>query len=83
MCPIDQRKLLDENPFDYQVFKNNKVQIFYKNKAIMLLRPENGLKLIKTIENASDHDIQLALAKITGNFKHGNEKTMKKENYVK
>ena len=31
------------------------------------------------IEKASDKEIQLALAKITGNFKRGNEKSLQKD----
>lgn len=38
MSPIDERNRLDENPFDFMVYKNRNVQIFYKGRPVMLLK---------------------------------------------
>jgi len=79
MTPIDQRNMLNEEPFEYQVFKDNKVQIYWNNKPVMMLKGSAALDLLKKLERAEGKNVQLVLAKITGNFKRGNEKTAKKQ----
>lgn len=75
--PIDQRNILDEEPFDYKVLKDNKIQIFWENKPVMFLKGKQAETLLKKLAQADGKDIQLHLAKITGNFKRGNEKQSK------
>ncbi len=77
--PIDQRNKLDDEPFDYKVLKDNKVQISWFHKDIMLLKGDQALKILKKLELAKGKEIQLILAKATGNFKHGNEKDGKRK----
>ena len=79
MSPVDERNRLDEKPFEYQVFKNKSVQIFWMGKPVMLLKDNQALDLIGKLEKAEGKEIQLILAKITGNFKRGNEKISKKQ----
>lgn len=79
MSPIDKRNRLDDHPFDYVVFKNQSLQIYYKGKPVMILKDQKARDLIEKLEKAGGKDIQLILAKITGNFKRGNEKLFKKE----
>lgn len=71
---IDKRGKLDENPFEYQITKDNRVLIYWANRLIKTLKGKEAEKLIARIESADEKDIQLALAKVTGNFKRGNEK---------
>lgn len=78
MAPVDTRNLLDENPFRYEAFKTNKVQIFWNNKPVMMLKDSAALDLLKKLERTKGKETQLVLAKITGNFKRGNEKAAKK-----
>ncbi|WP_312651910.1 hypothetical protein [Proteiniclasticum sp.] len=79
MSPIDKRNRLDDHPFDYVVFKNQSLQIYYNGKPVVILKDQKARDLIEKLEKAEDKDIQLILAKITGNFKRGNEKLFKKE----
>lgn len=79
MTPVDQRDILDEEPFDYKELKDNKVQIYWNNKPVMIVKGSAAQKLLMKIEKASGKEIQLALAKITGNFKRGNEKSLQKD----
>jgi hypothetical protein len=74
MRNIDSRDKLKENPFTYMVTKASKTFIYYEGKQIMILNEKATKKLLTRIEDKPDFDIQLELAKITGNFKHGNEK---------
>ncbi len=79
MSPIDERNRLDENPFDFMVYKNRNVQIFYKGRPVMLLKDRSAQDLAEKLDRAEGKEVQLILAKITGNFKHGNEKLSKKK----
>ena len=75
MSPIDQRNVLDEAPFEYRVFKDMKLEISWHNKPVMMLKGKPAQDIIKKIEQAKDSkSVQLILAKVTGQFKHGNEK---------
>lgn len=78
MGNIDNRDRLKENPFSYKMTKALKTIIFYEGKQIKILSEKETKKLSARIQNKSEFDIQLELAKITGNFKRGNEKQSKK-----
>ncbi len=74
MANIDKRGKLEEQPFEYFISKDQKVHISYHHKSIMILKDIKAAEIIKKLSSASDYEVQLILAKVTGNFKHGNEK---------
>ncbi|MDM5317092.1 hypothetical protein QUF49_13880 [Fictibacillus sp. b24] len=75
MGNTDKRKRLDEEVFTYRITKNNTVFIEYQGKQVMVLKGKEAEKIINRIDQAStEKDVQLILAKVTGNFKRGNEK---------
>ena len=76
MSEIDKRNRLSEEPFAYQIMKNGKVAINYRGKQIKIVKDKEAERLIARIKAVEDNitEVQLLLAKITGNFKHGNEK---------
>ncbi|MBM6616366.1 hypothetical protein [Bacillus suaedaesalsae] len=79
MDNIDKRKRLDEIPFTYQVNKNNTIFIDYYGKQVKVLKGKEAVQFLKKIQNAQDEKaLQLIMAKITGNFKRGNERNSKK-----
>lgn len=71
---IDKRNILDEEVFSYRVSKDNKVFISWHDKQIMILKDKESQKFLSKIEKTEGKQAQLIMAKITGNFKHGNEK---------
>ncbi len=71
---IDKRNKLNSEPFSYRIAKDGKVFISWQNKQIMTLKEKKAEALIKKISGKDVKTVQLALAKITGNFKHGNER---------
>lgn len=68
-----------EPPFDYRFAKDDKVLIYRKGKLVMTLTREKARKLKGKMEGKSLREIQFILAKITGQYKYGNEKMNKKE----
>ena len=76
MSGIDKRNRLDEEPFAYQITKNSTVLISYEGKKIMIVKGKDAERLSAKLAAAEGDkkQVQLVLAKATGNFKHGNEK---------
>jgi hypothetical protein len=70
---IDKRGRLDEEMFSYRASKD-KVFIFWYNKQVMILKGQQARKFIEKIAHLEGKAAQLVMAKITGNFKHGNER---------
>ncbi|ETT79268.1 hypothetical protein [Bacillus mycoides] len=75
MKKTDKRNRLDDMMFHYRVTKNNIVLIEYYVKQIIILKGNDAEKFLKKINRASNEkEKQLIMAKITGNFKRGNER---------
>ncbi|MBG9456184.1 hypothetical protein ABE61_19595 [Lysinibacillus sphaericus] len=76
MSEIDKRNRLSEEPFAYQIMKKGTVVIDYEGKQVKIVKDREAERLIAKIKEVEDNKIavQLLLAKITGNFKRGNEK---------
>jgi len=70
---IDKRGRLDEAIFSYRESKG-KVFIFWYKKQVMILKGQQARKFIDKIAHLDGKEAQLVMAKITGNFKHGNER---------
>ncbi len=71
---IDRRGKLNEEVFRYQFTKEGKVFLFWHGKQVMILKGVKAKKFIDQIETLDPAAIQLVIAKLTGNFKHGNER---------
>lgn len=64
-----------DDPFSYRVTKDDKVLISRGGRMIMTLGGDRARRLIAQLENATDDaEEQLALARITGNYRRGNER---------
>ncbi len=64
----------EDQPFSYRLSKDNKVFIDYNNKHVFTLSGVKAEKFIAELDDMGETEIQLTLAKVTGNFKRGNEK---------
>lgn len=75
MNNIDKRNRLEEQPFSYRVNKDNTVFIDYFGRQVKILKGKDADNFLRKM-NASENDktLQLIMAKITGNFKRGNER---------
>ncbi|MEH6852141.1 MULTISPECIES: hypothetical protein [Bacillus] len=76
MSEIDKQNRLSKEPFAYQITKKGTVIIYYGGKQIKIVKGREAERLIAKIKEGDDNitAVQLLLAKITGNFKRGNEK---------
>ncbi|MFJ7754363.1 hypothetical protein ACQKGI_18280 [Peribacillus muralis] len=81
MGEMDKRNKLMEEPFTYIVTKKATIIIYFHNKQIKVVKDKEAERLLKKIKDVENNilEVQLLLAKITGNFKHGNEKLNKKK----
>jgi hypothetical protein len=74
---VDKRGVLDDEIFTYRISKEEKVFISYEGKQVTTLSGSKAKKFISDIEGSFGKDAQLIMAKVTGNFKRGNEKLSK------
>jgi len=71
----DKRNILfDEMPFSYKILKDKKALIYYKGSEVFTATGKIYNKLQNVIALDNKYEMQLFLAKITGNFKRGNER---------
>lgn len=76
---IDKRGILDEEVFSYRITKDKKVFISYHGKQVTTLSGKRAMEFIANIEGADRKEAQLILAKVTGNFKRGNERLVNRK----
>lgn len=74
MSDIDKRDRLKDNPFSFRATQSGKVFISWQNRQIKVLSENESSKFLARINGKSEFEQQLELAKVTGHFKHGNEK---------
>ena len=74
---IDKRNILDNEVFSYRITKDKTVFIAYEGKHVTTLSGKKAEDFITKIQNAEGKDAQLIMAKVTGNFKRGNEKRVR------
>ena len=74
MSQIDKRGRLTAEPFAYHMTKNGKVFIEYEGRTVTTLQGKPAQKFLQRIATVSSQGAQLIMAKLTGNFKRGNER---------
>ncbi|MGM0780158.1 MAG: hypothetical protein ACQEXE_26615 [Bacillota bacterium] len=75
MDHIDKRNRLNEEPFSFRVNKNSTVFLDFNGKQVKILKGKESEKFLKRMNDAEDEKArQLIMAKVTGNFKRGNER---------
>ena len=72
-------ELIAEEPFDYRTTKNGLVYITYKGKTVTTLRGHDSSRFLSKVESGNTRDVQLAMAKATGHFKHESEGVHKRQ----
>ncbi len=77
MDNIDKKNKFAEEVFTYRTAKDHKVFISWHGNQVMILKGKESEKFLAKIARADALEAQLIMAKVTGNFKRGNEKASK------
>lgn len=72
-------KSLEDCPFSYLETKQGAVQIFCRNRMARTLRGKEALQFMDKVANADTQAQQLLMARVTGQFKFGNERLGKEK----
>lgn len=74
MANIDKRNKLQAEPFTFRETKEGTVLIYWHGKQVMILSEKKAGKFLQALVLANTHEAQLLMARVTGNFKRGNER---------
>ena len=69
---MDRGGLHDE-PYDYRTSKDGKVFITWRGRSVTTLQGREAEAFLARTASLDENGRQLAMAKVTGNFKRGNE----------
>lgn len=72
--PTDARGELEDGRFDYRAQKDGRVVISWYGRPVTTLAGQDAHKFLARVEGLGEHDAQLLMARLTGNFKRGNER---------
>lgn len=72
--PVDARGELLDGRFDYRIFKDGRVEITWYGRPVTTLAGKEAARFLSRIEGLEEHAAQLLMARLTGNFKRGNER---------
>lgn len=63
-----------EAPFSWRATQAGEVRISWNHKEVTLLRGKEAARFLRRIEGADEAEAQHLMARVTGNFKRGNER---------
>jgi hypothetical protein len=61
--------------FTYRTRKGGEIQVLHKGRLAATLRGAQAAGFIEEVESGGPSEAQQLMAPITGNYKHGNERT--------
>jgi hypothetical protein len=70
---------MDAGDFSYQVSKDEKVFIAWRGRRVVTLRGRQAARFRHQIAGMDRAGAQLLMARITGNFKRGNERLTREQ----
>lgn len=71
----DRRDILKTiKPYRYLLSKDGRAFIYWQWKLIKIIKGGQAAELEKLAQAGDEYQVQLFLAKVTGHFKHGNER---------
>lgn len=71
---------LAHEPFSFRETKSGLVQISFQGRVVTTLAGKEAVRFLSRVAQADAQEQQLAMAKATGHFKHGTERTSKNSN---
>lgn len=70
----DKRNLFAGEIFTYRISKDGKVFLVWQGKQVKILKGEAADDFAEKVAGLDQRSAQLLMAKVTGNFKRGNER---------
>lgn len=64
--------------FTYKVRSSGNIEVFHRGRKATTLRGPVAAEFLEDAEAMSDEGLQQAMARLTGNYKHGNERLASK-----
>ena len=74
MGGVDRRGRLAEEAFAYRVGKDGVVSIAWRGRPVTTLRGRAAERFLARVEGLESREARLVMARVTGNFKRGNER---------
>lgn len=74
MTKKDERDPLSEEVFTYQSTRDGTVFISWKGRRVTTLQGQAARSFLARVSGTEPRAAQLVMAKVTGNFKRGNER---------
>lgn len=68
------RTSIDDGAFDFVARKDGTVVVSYHGRPVTTLRGKQAARFVGRVENLAPREAQLLMARVTGNFKRGNER---------
>ena len=65
---------LESEPFSYREAKDGRVMIDWEGRRAAVLTGARATRFLAAVDGASSEREQLEMARVTGNFKRGNER---------
>ncbi|AAF11937.1 hypothetical protein E5E91_12325 [Deinococcus radiodurans R1 = ATCC 13939 = DSM 20539] len=72
--PTDARGELEDGRYSYRQQKDGRVVVTWYGRPVTTLAGKDAQKFLARVEGLGDHEAQLVMARVTGNFKRGNER---------
>ncbi len=74
--PDGRSLLLKEKPYTFRQRRDGTVAVFWRRVPAATLSGKLAERFLDTASDCSGEELQLLLARATGNFKRGNERTV-------
>jgi hypothetical protein len=67
----------NELGFTYRIVRKNEVHLLHHGRLAVTLRGERAQEFLAEVDAGGESDPQQLMARLTGNYKRGNERTAK------
>ncbi len=73
MSELDKKNRFDEEVFSYSAMKDGTVFLFWYGKQVKILQGMAAQNFLQDIIHVDQGGAQVIMARVAGNFRHGNE----------
>lgn len=72
--PEDARGALLDGRFEFRALKDGRVVVSWYGRPVTTLAGRDAERFLARVEGLEEHAAQLVMARVTGNFRRGNER---------